>query len=128
MAEATQNGNGQPTASGNVSTMHGREDGRMDANGTTAHDNETQEAMGSAAGALRDVAHKMRESGSNTSLPGVRTATQAAARPLESSADYIESRSPQDMWSDLMRFGREHPAEALFVGFATGYLFKKLFR
>jgi hypothetical protein len=81
-----------------------------------------------AASGLRDMAHLMRERATNAPLPGVDRAAEAAAKPLETGAAYIEEHSPRDMWSDLMEFCRKHPAGALFLGFGLGYFFHKLFR
>ena len=127
MAEEPQTGANPPD---NVSTMHTREENSMDATGSSTNGTATEnpEIMGNAAGVLRDAAHRMRERASQASVPGMDVAAQAAARPLEQSADYIENRSPQDMWSDLMRFCRDHPAGSLFIGFSVGYLFHKLVR
>jgi hypothetical protein len=127
MADEHPAGGEQPD---NVSTMHTREEKSMDANGASTNGTTTEnaEVMGSAAGVLRDAAHRMRERASQATVPGMDVAAQAAAKPLEQGADYIENRSPQDIWSDLMRFCRDHPAGALFIGFAVGYLFHKLFR
>lgn len=126
---AGRRGNGAD-APGNVSALHTGEDETMEANGAAAQNNgaETQEAMGNAAGVLRDAAQRMRDRASHASVPGIDMAAQAAARPLEQSADYLENRTPQDIWSDLMRFCKDHPAGALFLGFSVGYLFHKLFR
>jgi len=86
------------------------------------------EQKGRAAGALRDMASTLRERAGAAPFSGADAAGQAAARPLESGAAYIEQHTPGDMWSDLMAFCRDHPAAALFIGFGAGYLFKKLFR
>ncbi len=87
-----------------------------------------EEQKAKAAGALRDVASMMRERATNAPVPGADRAVAAAARPLESGADYIEQHSAGDMWSDLMHFCKAHPAGALTIGFCMGYLFHKLFR
>jgi hypothetical protein len=81
-----------------------------------------------AASALRDVASTLRERATSAPLPGMDSAVEAAARPLESGAAYLEEHTPGDMWSDLMAYCRDHPAGALFIGFGVGYAFKKLFR
>lgn len=126
MAHRDPSGAGKPD---NVSTLHTGEDETMEANGAAAHnEGETQEAMGSAASVLRDAAARMRDRASHATVPGIDVAAQAAARPLEQSADYLENRSPQDIWTDLMRFCKDHPAGAIFLGFSVGYLFHKLFR
>lgn len=85
-----------------------------------------QEGKGRAAGALRDVAHSVRERAGNAPLPGVDRAAAAAVKPLENSAEYLDQHTPADMWSDMMTFCREHPAGALFLGFSLGYMVKKL--
>jgi hypothetical protein len=79
-----------------------------------------------AAGTLRDVAQMVRERGGSAPVPGVDKAAEAAARQVESGAQYLEEHTPADMWSDLMSFCRAHPAGALFIGFGFGYLVKKL--
>ncbi|HLZ70770.1 MAG TPA: hypothetical protein VKV26_12785 [Dehalococcoidia bacterium] len=81
-----------------------------------------------AAGALRDVAGRMRERAMSAPLPGADRAAAAAARPLESGAAYLEQHGPGEMWSDLMHFCRAHPTAALAIGFGAGYIFHKLFR
>lgn len=81
---------------------------------------------GKAAGTLRDVAQMMRDRGSSAPLPGADRAAEAAARPLEQGAQYLEQHTPTDMWSDMMSFCREHPAGALFLGFGLGYMMKKI--
>ena len=84
------------------------------------------EGKGKAAGALRDVAHLMRDRAGGAPLPGADRAADAAARPLESGAEYLEQHTPADMWSDVMEFCRAHPAGALFLGFSLGYMVKKV--
>lgn len=84
------------------------------------------ERKAKAAGALRDAAQSMRERAGSAPVPGLDRAAEAAARPLESGATYLEQHSPGDMWSDLMQFCRDHPAGALFLGFGLGYMLKKL--
>jgi hypothetical protein len=86
------------------------------------------EQKGRAASALRDVASTLRERATGAPLPGMDAAAEAAARPLESGAAYLEQHTPGDMWSDLMEFCRSHPAGALGIGFVAGYLFHKIFR
>ena len=86
----------------------------------------TDQGKGRAASALRDVAHLVRERAGSAPVPGVDRAAEAAARPLETSAEYLEQHTPGDMWADLMDFCRNHPAGALFVGFSLGYMVKKL--
>ena len=81
---------------------------------------------GRAADTMRNVAHIMRDQASNAPVPGVDRAAEAAARPLEQGAQYLEQHTPADMWSDTMSFCREHPAGALFLGFSLGYMVKKL--
>ena len=81
---------------------------------------------GRAADTLRNVAHIMRDQASNAPVPGVDRAAEAAARPLEQGAQYLEQHTSADMWSDTMSFCREHPAGALFLGFSLGYMVKKL--
>lgn len=85
-----------------------------------------EERKARAAGALRDVAQTVRERASNAPVPGLDRAAEAAARPLESGATYLEQHTPSDMWTDLMQFCRSHPAGALFLGFSLGYMVKKL--
>jgi hypothetical protein len=97
-------------------------------NGAREDQNMIEEQKAKAAGALRDVASKMRERAAGTPVPGADRAAAAAARPLESGAAYIEQHSPGDMWGDLMEFCKAHPAGALAIGFCVGYLFHKLFR
>ncbi|HZQ35335.1 MAG TPA: hypothetical protein VFD32_05345 [Dehalococcoidia bacterium] len=97
-------------------------------NGAREDQNMIEEQKAKAAGALRDVASMMRERATNAPVPGADRAVAAAARPLESGANYIEQHSPGDMWSDLMQYCKSHPAGALAIGFGVGYLFHKLFR
>lgn len=84
------------------------------------------EPLGKAAGSLHDMARLVRERSSATALPGADRAAEAVAQPLESSARYLEARNPADVWADVMTFCRDHPAGALGLGFAAGYLVKKL--
>jgi hypothetical protein len=81
---------------------------------------------GRAAGALRDVAQLVRDRAGGAPVPGADRAAEAAAKPLETSAQYLEEHTPGDMWADLMDFCRDHPAGALFAGFGLGYMVKKL--
>lgn len=81
-----------------------------------------------AASAMRDVASTLRERANSAPMPGMDAAAEAAAKPLESAAAYLEEHTPGDMWSDLMAYCRDHPAGALFIGFGLGYTVKKLFR
>ena len=87
---------------------------------------QAEAGKGRAAGALRDVAHLVRERGGSAPVPGMDRAAEAAARPFETSAEYLEQHTPGDMWADLMDFCRDHPAGALFLGFSFGYMVKKL--
>jgi hypothetical protein len=84
------------------------------------------ERKAKAASALRDAAQTVRERAGSAPLPGLDRAAEAAVRPLESGATYLEQHSPGDMWFDLMQFCRNHPAGALFLGFGLGYMVKKL--
>jgi len=93
-----------------------------------SHLTDINEQKGRAASALREVASTLRERATSAPLPGMDVAAQAAARPLETSAAYLEEHTPGDMWADLMSFCRDHPAGALGIGFMVGYLFHKLFR
>lgn len=79
-----------------------------------------------AAGTLRDVAQMVRERGGSAPVPGMDKAAQFSARQVESGAQYLEEHGPADMWGDLMRFCKAHPAGALFLGFGLGYFVKKL--
>lgn len=97
-------------------------------NGMHEQQEERKEPLSGAADALRDVAQRVRQRASNAPVPGLDTAAEVATRPLEQGAEYLETHTPMDIWSDTMRFCRAHPAAALGIGFMAGYLFHKLFR
>src|SRR5579871_6088781 len=100
--------------------------GQQSGGATDQMSDSVDQGKGKAASALRDVAQLVRDRAGSAPVPGVDRAAEAAARPLETSAEYLEQHTPGDMWADLMDFCRDHPAGALFLGFGLGYMVKKL--
>jgi len=78
---------------------------------------------------LHDAAESVRQKAQR--LPGgekIADAVQGAAGKLESSANYLQSHDSREMLQDVWRFIKRHPAQALLVAGALGFLIARSLR
>jgi ElaB/YqjD/DUF883 family membrane-anchored ribosome-binding protein len=82
-------------------------------------------AMTSTGDKLHDAARTLRERAPEGQVKEV---AEGAARALERSGDYLRRADVDTVRSDLETIVREHPIEALAVGFGVGFLIARSMR
>lgn len=82
-------------------------------------------AMSTTGEKLSDAARKLRENAPSGQAGEV---AQGAARALERSGDYLRNNDIAGVRSDLESLVREHPIQALAIGFGVGYMVARSMR
>jgi ElaB/YqjD/DUF883 family membrane-anchored ribosome-binding protein len=82
-------------------------------------------AMTATGQRVESLASTVREKAPEGALGDVAT---TAADALEKSGRYLQQADPQQVRSDLERMIRDHPIEALLIGFGAGFLLARAFR
>lgn len=82
-------------------------------------------AMTSTGDKLTDAARKLRETAPSGQVGDV---AQGAARALERSGEYLRNNDVVGVRSDLETLVRDHPIQALAIGFGIGFMVARSMR